>query len=236
MFPHQRFDFAPKVRVAFTLGMSRSEQAIVPGKGTLAVDWRLAIIEAVIAEDLGSRRIRGYDRSTAMHETVRLIKIHRLGDIRRDHGVVLPELGYAVDLYRQQNRNSNVVQVARQHDCGSASPALPEENNVRLTFLLWREISVVIAIENPKDRAICCLSPPILKNLYVGIVGISPADALRQTNRAMMRIVMAYEAADKANQNICRSLLHMCNGAGLGKQRSGSAQESKKQESGSQKR
>ena len=63
---------------------------------------------------------------------MRLIEVDRRGDIVGNDLVVLPGLGDAVHLHRQEHRDSRAIQFARQQYHGGSSPTVAEENDVGL--------------------------------------------------------------------------------------------------------
>jgi len=87
----------PECVVAFALHVTGGEDTVRPG-GLRALDWVLPIIEQVIAEDLSFCGIGSDDLAPAVDDALRLIKVHRFGHIVGNHGIVLPELGYAIHL------------------------------------------------------------------------------------------------------------------------------------------
>lgn len=85
--------------VALALHVARSEDAISPGSlGTL--DGVSPVIHKVISEDQSLRRIGGNDLLLTVDDTVSLIKVDGLGDVVRNDRIVLPDLGYAINLHR----------------------------------------------------------------------------------------------------------------------------------------
>ena len=127
------------------------------------------VIETVVAENLRLRIVRGCDLGAAMNQTVRLVEIHRRGDVLRDDAVILPRLGDAVDLYSQQHRDSGAIQFARQHHDRGRSPTVAKENDVRPRLFFVAENAVVIAVEQTKDRVVSGLPVAVLEDPNVGI-------------------------------------------------------------------
>ena len=105
MLRHQGFDLRPKVRIALALHVAWGEESIPPG-GFGAVDGSFLVVDAVIPKIVGLCGIGGRDLATAMDNALRLIKVHRFGDVVRNNGIVLPEFGDTVHLHGQQNRNA----------------------------------------------------------------------------------------------------------------------------------
>jgi len=165
----------------------------------------LLVIHAVISEDLSLRRISGRDSSPAMDDAVRLIKIHGLGDVVGDDGIVLPHFGNAIYLHRQQNRHAFPPQVARQQHRRGCSPTVAEENNASPRFFLGGKNAVVIRVQQVDDSIVGLFPVPIFKNPNVGGFWNSSPDLLREFDRAMVRIVMAYETTYETDYDVGRS-------------------------------
>ncbi len=71
------------------------------------------VIEAVISQNLRLRIIGRGDLRTTVEQPMRLIEIHRRRDIVGNDFVLLPGLLDAVDLHREQHRNSRTLQFPR---------------------------------------------------------------------------------------------------------------------------
>lgn len=197
------FDLGPETRVAFTLHVAGSEEAIGPGSlGT--VDGVLAVIDEIVSQDFGLFGICGDDLTAAVDETVGLVEVDGLRDVVGDDGIVLPEFGDAINLNGEQDGDILAAQIAGQQDGGGCSPALSEQNDVSARFFLGGKCAVAILIEQMKDCGIGLLAAAILENANVGSVGKSLADATGDYNRAVMRIFVADKAADESDDNIFR--------------------------------
>src|ERR1700757_1123441 len=130
--------------------MAGSEYALEPGTAA-ALHWFLPVIEAVVSKNLRLGIVGSDDLGAAVQQSMRLIKVHCLGDIVGDDLIALPRFLDAVDLYRKQHRDSSPIQFARQHDDGRSSPTVAEENDARLRFFLVAEDAIVIAVEEAKN-------------------------------------------------------------------------------------
>ena len=113
-----------------------------------------------------------------MDQAVRLIKVYRLDHVGRNEGVVLPELGNAIDLNCQQYGNSIALQVAGEHDGGSGSPAMAKKNDVSVGFFIIRQPAVAVGIELSKHRLVRLLPVTILEDFHVRVLPLSALDAL----------------------------------------------------------
>ena len=71
------------------------------------------IIETVVSKDLRLRIIRCGDVTFAVKQAMGLIEVNRLSDIVGDDPVALLRFWHAVDLYRQQYRDSCARELAR---------------------------------------------------------------------------------------------------------------------------
>ena len=143
---HQGFDLRPEAGIALALHVVRGEDPVDPGS-LRALHGSFAVIDAVVPQYVSFGGIGGHDLRAAMDQTVRLVKIYGLGNVAGYHGIVLPKLGDAIDLYRKQDRDAIPLQIAGKHDrCGS-SPTLAEQDNACPCLFLRRQKAVPIAIE-----------------------------------------------------------------------------------------
>src|SRR6202035_3870842 len=99
-FPHHGFDPRPETRVAFALHVAGSKEAVNPGS-LWALYWILPVIGEVIPQNFGFRGISGGDLRAAVDDAMRLIKVHSLGDVVGNHGIVLPDFGDTINLHCQ---------------------------------------------------------------------------------------------------------------------------------------
>jgi len=90
-------DLRPEVGIALALHVAGGEDA-VPPRSFGALDVILFVIEEVVAQDFGPGGINGGDVATAVDDALSLIKIHGLGYVIRNEGIVLPEFGDTIDL------------------------------------------------------------------------------------------------------------------------------------------
>jgi hypothetical protein len=111
---HQGFDLRPKVRIALALHVARGEDSVPPG-GLSALDGSFLVINPVIPQDFRLCGIRCRDLATAMDNALRLIKVHRFGDVVRNNGIVLPEFGDKTGTpSRRKSRASSTAAAAPQ--------------------------------------------------------------------------------------------------------------------------
>jgi hypothetical protein len=113
------------------------EDTVVP-RVLLALDGIGFVVEAKIAEDLGTVGIGGYDLRFAVHEAIRLIKIRGRRYIGGNDLIVLERLGDAIDLNGEQHRNAVSSQFARQRDRFGSSPAVSVEDDAGILLFLGR--------------------------------------------------------------------------------------------------
>ncbi|HWO39701.1 MAG TPA: hypothetical protein VNO32_63845, partial [Candidatus Acidoferrum sp.] len=69
-----------------------------------------------IAEDASARRIGSANLRLAVEQAIALIKIDGLEDIGRDYGVILAELGDAIDLDGEDYGNTVFFKLAGEFD------------------------------------------------------------------------------------------------------------------------
>ncbi len=140
-----------------------------------------------------------------MNDPVWLIKIDRCFHVVRNYAIMLPRLGDAIYLNRQENRNLHTIQLTSQEHHRRGSPAVSEQNDPSLRFFLAAESSVVVAIEQAKNGLIGGPTVSVLENVNVRIRGEVPARFLRKPDWTLVRIVAAGKASDKTDNDIARS-------------------------------
>jgi len=189
------------VEIAFALHVPGSEEAIRP-RSSWAVDWSFFVVHAVVAQNRGLGGIGGKDLAPAVDNACCLIKVHGLGDVVGNDGIVLPQFGDTIHLHRQQDRYTSATQIARQQHRRSCSPTVAKENNASSILLFGGEDTVVIGIEKSDNGIIGPFSAAILENPDIGALGSSLPDTLRELNGAVVRIVVTDEATHEADHNV----------------------------------
>src|ERR1700748_2644598 len=81
---------------------------------------------------------------------------------------------------------------------------MSEEDDVRLGFLVFAEIAVMISVKQVQDDPVSVSAVAVFKNLHARIPGQVPLLALRQLHWALVLIVMAHESTDEAHQDVGR--------------------------------
>src|ERR1700676_3845866 len=187
--------------IAFALHVAGGEYAVEPGS-LRALDWSLPIVGQVISKDFCFGGIGGSDSGPAMDEAVRLIKIHRLGDVIGDDGILLPKFCHAIYLNSKQNRNALATQVASQEDCRRGPPTLAEKNDAGSGFLFGGENAVAVCVEQLDDCVVGALSPPIFEDSHIRVLGKFRANSLCELNWAVVLIVVADEATHETDHDV----------------------------------
>ena len=139
-----------------------------------------------------------------MNEALGLIKVNGLGDVVWDHGIVLPELGYAIYLNGELNGNVFAPQVTGQRDDRGGSPALSEQDDVSVISFLRGENTIMIGVQQSQDSLASLLPAAIFEYADVGSRRRAGANLLRKFDWAVMRIVILHETADEADKNVFR--------------------------------
>lgn len=137
MLQQHVFDQRPQVRIALALHVAGSEETLHAGL-VRARNRIFLVIDAVIPQNLGLRRVGGGNLCPAVENAMRLIKVHGLRDIAGNDGIVLPDFGDAVDLHSEQNGNSGFLQVTSQQYGGGCSPTVAEDDNASPSFFVCR--------------------------------------------------------------------------------------------------
>jgi hypothetical protein len=196
-------DLRPEAGIALALHMAGGESALEP-RCSGARHGSLLVVEAVVAENPGFGIIGGGDLGAAVDQAMRLIKIHRGGDVVGDDLVVLPGLGDAVDLHGEQHGDSNTIQFAREHHYGGRSPTVAEQNDARLGFFLGAQNAVMIHVEPAKDGFVSGSSVTVLEDLDGRVFRQVGLNSVGQLHGAVIEIVVAHEAAGEADEDVRR--------------------------------
>lgn len=136
-----------------------------------------------------------------MNQPMRLIEVDRFRDIGGNHGIVLPELGDAINLHGQQDRNAVSLQIARQQHGSRSAPAMAEEHDVGMSLFGFGESPVAIEVEQMHDRFEGVPAVTVFEDLYVRVRGKTTLYALGELHGAMMRIVVADESAHESDHD-----------------------------------
>jgi len=174
-----------------------------------ACDRIFPVVDAVIPQNLGLRWVGGGNLRPAVEDAVRLIKVDRLRDVTGDDGIVLPDFGDAVDLHGEQNGNSCLLQVTSQQYSSGSSPTMSENDDACSRLFFGGKTAVVIDIEQAHDGVVGTLPAAVFEDPNVGVFGSRALDPLSKTNGAVVKIVVAYEAAHETDDNAggnCRGL------------------------------
>ena len=78
---------------------------------------------------------------------------------------------------------------------------MTKQDDMSLRFFLAGEDSVVIAIKQPQNCVVGGLPVTILEDPDVGAVREIVLDALRQSDRTMIGVIVAHEPTGKSNNN-----------------------------------
>ena len=214
-FEYQIFHLGPNVGIALALHVIGSNVTVEPGK-SLAGDRSLVVIETVVAQDAGFGIVHSLDFRAAVDNSMWLVQVDGRGNVPGNEFVVLPGLRHAIDLSGQQHGDTHAVEFSRQHDDGACTPALAEEHDVSRIFFLLAQHSVVIGVEQAKDRLERGFAMAVLENLDVGVLGGILLEAMSNLDWAMMRVGMTDETADETDQDIRRTIGNGSNGSSFG--------------------
>jgi hypothetical protein len=201
--PHHVFNLRPEMWVALTFHVAGGNDAVEPG-GLGALDWILAVIHAVISQDVSSGGIGGNDLGATVDEAVWLIEIYGLSDVIWNDRIVLPQLGYAIHLNREQDRNPFPSQIAGERHGRCRSPALAEQDYARPSLFFSGKNAVTVRVQQADNSVIGSFAAPVFKDPDESSLGYSLPDSLRELNRTVVRIIMTDEAAYEPDHNIRR--------------------------------
>jgi len=152
------------------------------------------INEAKVPEDLGLQRIGGNDFVEAMERTASLIEINCPGHVCGDNVVVLPEFSDAIDLNREQDRNSIFLQLPGQRYYRRGTPTVSIKDDTRLSLLGIGEGAGAIAIQPLENRQVSFFLAPIFEDSDLDSPTVSRTKFLRQLNFRMTTVVVMNEA------------------------------------------
>src|SRR5580698_351539 len=122
---HQIFYPRPQMGVALALGVSRSDEAVIP-RQVLALHRIFSIVEPVVAQNLRFSGIGGHNLRPAFDDSMGLVEVDRSRHVVWNDAVFLPDLGHAIDLHGEQHGNSDALQIASQEHDRRSSPAVAE--------------------------------------------------------------------------------------------------------------
>src|ERR1700694_2918799 len=105
------------------------------------------VVKPKISDDSRVCRIGGANLALAVHKSARLVEIGGLGYIRWDNFVVLPHLGDAIHLNRQQHLDAVFFQLTRQSDGFRSAPAMPVKNDSRILFFFGGQSSIMVRVQ-----------------------------------------------------------------------------------------
>lgn len=162
----------------------------------------LPIIDQIISKDFCFRWVCSLDAAAPVNQAMRLIEVDGLGYVVGNDRIVLPDFGDAIDLHGEQNGYTRLTKVASKRDGGGCSPTLTEQNDVGARFFVGGKNAVAVGIEQVKNRGVGAFAVAILEDSNVGSGRKVRTNAFGELNRAMMRIVMADETADEANDDV----------------------------------
>jgi len=170
------------------------QQPIIPGV-IAALSRLFSVLQLHIAQDLGTGRVGGSDFCTPVEQSVRLVEIDRLGDIGRNHSVVLADFRNAIHLYRQQNWNTFALQVAGESDRRRCPPAMTEQDYPSTPFFFIGQETVMIPVEEMRDGPMGLSPMAIFEYLDINSIFVRAAKPSSELHFLMTQVIMADEPA-----------------------------------------
>jgi len=122
---------------------------------------------------------------SAMQKSVRLVEIHSLLYIAGNNRIVLADLGNAIHLNGEKNRDTFSFQFSRERDRFRSSPAVPKDDDAGSPLFVRRQCSVVVQVEAPQHFPVSLLPVTILKSLYIYARGVLLTKILSNLDRAV---------------------------------------------------
>ena len=129
----QRLYLIPYFRITLNFRVRFHQHPIEPGIA-FAADRVRFIVVSKVSHNLRTGRIGSANCTLAMHDSIRLVEIYRLPYIGGNKVIVLPDLGDAVDLNGEENRDAILLEFPRQRDCLRSTPAVSEDDNAGVLF------------------------------------------------------------------------------------------------------
>lgn len=216
MLLDQGFNTRPELGVAFALHVAGGEDA-VPKRVFGALRGTLFIVHEVVSQNHSLCRVGRDDSAAAMDDAFGLVEVDGFGNVVWDDGVVLPQLGDAIDLNGEANGNTGAAQIAgKRHGCGR-SPALAEEHDVGALSFVLRQDAVVIRVEQANDGLEGLFSATIFEDSNVSTGRDGLANSLGEQDGGVMGIIVIYESADESDDDVGwggRRIRHGAGGVG----------------------
>src|SRR5438270_14009084 len=94
--------------------------------------WLFFVVKAEVAQNLGPQSISWNDFRQTMKHSTRLKKVNRAGHIGRNNAIILPGLGDAVHLNREQDGNALFLQLAGKRHDRRCAPTVAIEDDAGL--------------------------------------------------------------------------------------------------------
>ena len=107
----------------------------------------LLIVKAKITENLRACGVCSDNLWFTMERAPSLVKVDRTGNIGRNRPVVLPGLGDAIHLNREQDWYLVFLELAGQRHDRRSSPTMPINDDARLVLLRIGEVALAVGIK-----------------------------------------------------------------------------------------
>ena len=125
------------------------------------------VVESKIPNDIGTCRVGSPNLGLAVEKSVRLIEIGGLDYVRGDELVILVNLRDAVHLNGEKHRDPVFFQLTSQVDGFRAAPAMAENDDVGILFLVGRESPIPVRVQQIEDFLSRLFPAVAFKGLYV---------------------------------------------------------------------
>src|SRR4030095_1308736 len=146
---NQFLHFLPNFRSVFHFRVSFAKNLLVPWDRR-DIDSFFTVVELEIAKDGRPQRIFSDDGSLSSDtNTVSLKYTGSTGHVGRDASISSP---YAVNLDRQKDWHTQLVQLPRQLHNGGTTKALAVKNQTGRSTFFWLQLAITISIEGFLDQ------------------------------------------------------------------------------------
>lgn len=192
-------DAIPNVRITLNLSVRLGENPVIPGI-CRAIEGAGSVVNTEVANNARARGIGGAN-DVAVKKSMGLIEIGGLENVGGDNRAVDAEFGDAIHLNGKKHRDAAPLESAGQNQGLRGTPAMPVDNNSGLLFLIRREGSTVVRIQQPQNFPEGCRTVIALKGFDVHAGWVLLAQARSELNFGVDRIIVADESADEPDDD-----------------------------------
>jgi hypothetical protein len=143
---NQGIHLIPNVGVTLNFDMGLHEDTTEP-RILIAANRVSFVVRTEIAENPGALGVRGSNLRPAVQESIGLIKVCGLNDVRGNKRVVLAALSDAVHLNREEHGNPGFLQLIRQVHGLRRAPTMPVNDDAGAFLFLSGKVPVPVSVQ-----------------------------------------------------------------------------------------